>query len=268
MKMETLAYASMRQFSNISLRLESSVVSADHEYVAPPIAAERFVYITQGQACFYINDKQVFAKDRDMVYLPGNMAYHSRWRCQSRFMVVDMLLCDENGANIRIDEAPCVLFNDTNRVYDGLLTELAQKADTIGPFDWLERLYLSLKLLCQIARDTTAIQPDAALIKPGITYLENNFAGDFSVDILADMCALSPGHFRKLFTACKGTTPADYRNRLRVQRAGELLRSGNYTVGEVAELVGVQDLKYFGKLFIRYTGMTPSEFKKKSFEKQ
>ena len=265
MKMETLAYASMRQFSNISLRLESSVVNADHKYIAQPIPAERFVYLTQGEACFYVNEKQVFAKDRDMVYLPGNMAYRSKWQCESHFMVVDMLLCDEEGANIRIGEEPCVLFNDTNRIYDGLLTELAQKANTIGPFDWLERLYLSFKLLCQIARDTTFIQPDEALIQQGITYLENNFASDFSIDILAEMCALSPGHFRKLFSACKGTTPADYRNRLRIQRASQLLRSGNYTVGEVAELVGVHDLKYFGKLFTRYTGMTPSEFKKKSF---
>lgn len=265
MKMETLAYASMRQFSNISLRLESAVVKADHEYIAQPIQSERFVYLTQGEACFLAKDKEIFAKARDMVYLPGDMAYRSKWQCESRFIVVDMLLCDEEGANIRIGEEPCVLFNDTNRIYDGLLMELAQKANTIGPFDWLERLHLSLKLLCEIARDTAAIQTDEALIKQGIAYLENNFAQDFSIDTLAEICAISPGHFRKLFTACKGTTPADYRNRLRIQRASELLRNGQHTVSEVAELVGIHDIKYFSKLFTRYVGLTPSEFKKKSF---
>ncbi|MBR4866291.1 MAG: helix-turn-helix domain-containing protein [Clostridia bacterium] len=49
---------------------------------------------------------------------------------------------------------------------------------------------------------------------------------------------------------------------MRIQRACELLRTGEYTVSEVAELVGISDLKYFSKLFIRYTGMKPSELRK------
>lgn len=263
--MESLAYASIRHFSNIRLRLESCQVKAMHQYVMQPACVERFVYITKGDACFYVNETEVIAKEWDMVYLPRETAYHSQWLRASEFVVVDMQLCDENGASIRFGESPCVLFNDRNRIYDGLLAELAQKADTVGPFDWLERLYLSLKLLCEIARDTTSTESNENLIKPGIAYLENNFAEDFSIDALAEMCALSPGYFRKLFIAAKGTSPSDYRNRLRIRRAGELLRSGSYTIGEVAEQVGVNDIKYFSKLFMRYTGMTPSEFKKKPF---
>lgn len=264
MKMESLAYASMRQISNISLRLEHSRVKADHEYVMQPIQAERLVYITEGEACFFINKKQVFAKSRDMVYLPGDMAYHSKWHRDSNFMVVDMQLCDEGGTTIRFGDEPCVLFNDTNHIYDGLLSQLAKKAATVDPFDWLERLYLSFKLLCEIARDTTSTESNANLINQGVTYLENNFTQNFSVNDLAKMCALSPAHFRKLFHDCKGTTPSDYRNRLRIERASELLRSGDRTVGEVAELVGINDVKYFSKLFIRYTGIKPSESKKKA----
>ena len=261
MKIDSLAYASMRQFSNISLRLDHCQVNENHEYVMKPIHAERLVYITKGAVCFFVNKKQVFAKERDMVYVPGNTAYHSKWQCKSEFMVVDMQLCNEEGVTIRFGEEPSVLFNDKNHIYDGLLLELAKIADTVGPFDWLERLHLSLKLLCQIARDTTA-ETEESSIKQGVTYLENNFMENFYIDDLAQMCALSPGRFRKLFNACKGTSPSDYRNRLRIQRASELLRSGNYTVGEVAELVGVNDIKYFSKLFIRYTGMKPSEVRK------
>lgn len=266
--MESLAYASMRHFSNISLHLESCQVKALHQYAMQPACVERFVYITKGDACFYVNATEMLAKERDMVYLPRNTAYRSKWLRPSEFVVVDMQLCDENGVNIRFGEAPCVLFHDTNRIYDGLLAELAEKADTAGPFDWLERLYLSIKLLCEIARDTASTESNENLIKPGITYLENNYAENFSIDTLAEMCAISPGYFRKLFIAAKGTSPADYRNLLRIQRASELLKSGNYTIGEVAERVGVNDIKYFSKLFVRYVGMTPREFRKKPVGKE
>ena len=183
-------------------------------------------------------------------------------------MVVDMQLCDEKGERIHLDEEPCVLFNDKNHIYDGILISLAKKSNTIGPFDWLERLYLSFKLLCQIARDTTSTEVEDDLIKKGVTYLENNYTQNFNVDILADMCAISPGYFRKLFNECKGTSPTDYRNRLRIQYASELLKKGAHTVGEAAELVGISDIKYFSKLFVRYTGIKPSEFKKQSFIKK
>lgn len=263
MKMETLAYASLQHLSAVSLRLESCQVKALHRYVMEPVSVERFVYITQGEACFFVESKQLRAKERDMVYLPRNTAYQSKWLRESRFVVVDMELCNAEGQAIRFGENPCVLFHDTHHVYDGLLAEMAEKADTTGPFDWLERLSLSFKLLCEMARDTTWTESDEkySRIKRGVVFLENNYAEDFSLEDLADMCALSAGYFRKLFMECKGTSPSDYRNRLRIRRAAELLRTGKYTVSEAAEQVGIRDIKYFGKLFYRYTGLKPSELK-------
>lgn len=267
MKMESLAYASIQQFSKVSLQLHSCEVVAFHQKVMPPADVERFVYITQGEVWFHTETTDFQAKEQDMVYLPRDTAYRSKWLRESRFVVVDLLLCDQEGIGIRFGEAPCVLFHDANHVYDGLLTELAEKAETVGPFDWLERLYLSFKLLCEMARDTATTESEETRIKQGITYLENNYTTDFPIDTLAKACALSPGYFRKLFIACKGTTPSDYRNRLRIRRACELLRSGNCTVGEAAELVGIHDIKYFGKLFNRYTGLKPSELKKNALAK-
>ena len=57
-------------------------------------------------------------------------------------------------------------------------------------------------------------------------------------------------------------TPVEYRNKLRMQKAVTLLKTGAYTVGEAAEAIGMSDLKYFSKLFKRHTGVTPSTMKK------
>lgn len=75
------------------------------------------------------------------------------------------------------------------------------------------------------------------------------------------VCCISESVFRRLFFACKGMSPVDYRNRLRVKKASELLQSGSFTVAEAAEQVGINDLKYFGKLFKRYAAVTPRTIK-------
>lgn len=264
MKMESLAYASVNQLTLDRLHLESCSVKGMHKFVMEPAPVERFVYITRGSVCFSLAEGSLLAGDRDMIYLPRDTAYQSLWQTNADFMVVDLLLQDGEGQDIRFMEVPCVLFHDTHNVYNGLLRELADKVDANGPFDWLERLSLCFRLLCHMARDTNRHESDMALskIQKGITYLENNYCTDFSVDVLAQMCNLSLTCFRRIFLECKGMPPVEYRNRLRIQKASELLRTGRYTVSEVAEQTGINDVKYFGKLFKRYIGMTPSALRK------
>jgi AraC-like DNA-binding protein len=264
MKMESLAYASVDQLKLDKLRLEPSSVKAMHKYEMEPAPVERFVYITRGTVRFFLAEDTLQAGAQDMIYLPRDTAYHSLWQTTADFMVVDLLLQDGEGQDIRFGDNPCILFHDTHRVYDGLLAELANIADANGPFDWLERLSLCFKLLCHMARDTNRYESDAALskIQKAITYLENNYCADFSVDVLADICNLSVSVFRRIFQECKGMSAVEYRNRLRIQKASELLRTGRYTVSEVAEQTGINDVKYFGKLFKRYIGMTPSALRK------
>lgn len=266
MRMKDLAYTCINQLSLQELQILPCTKTASHRYVTQPRPVERFVYITKGKGIFFVSDAQLTAGERDMVYLPGETAYHSEWPVDSEFMVIDLLLQDGEDQPIRFGAEPCILFCDTHGVYRGLLEELAAKSDATGPFDWLERLSLSFRFLCQIARDTnrSELGEQNRKIKAGLTYLQNNFTEDFSVEQLAEMCCLSVGSFRRNFTECVGMSPVEYRNKLRIQKAVTLLKTGEMTVGEVAQAVGIPDLKYFSKLFKRYTGVSPSAVKKDS----
>lgn len=263
MLMDSLAHAAIDCLTLEKLRLESCKVKKLHTFTMYPDSVERFVYITRGEATFYLDQGTLSATARDMIYLPRNTAYLSRWHSDSDFVVVDLILRDGNGQDIRFGERPCVLFHDTHRVYNSLLSELGAKADADGPFDWIERLSLCFKLLCNMARDTNRRELDENFrrIKEGVDYLEGNLDINVSVGELASMCCVSESVFRRLFFACKGMSPVDYRNRLRVKKASELLQSGKYTITEAAEQVGINDLKYFGKLFKRYAGVTPRTIK-------
>ena len=264
MKMDDFAYTAVERLAVVNLRIESTKVPENHRFKMEPADVERFVYIMDGEVCFSVADGELRATCRDMVYLPRNTAYSSKWLSESEFVVVDLSLCDADGKGISFGDAPSVLFRDEFCVYDGLLKNLAEKAEETDPFNWLERTSLCLKLLCDMARDTKMTETDKDFkIRNAVIYLENNFTKDFSVEDLAKMCFLSPTSFRRLFFEYKGMSPVDYRNTLRIRRAAELLKSGKYNASEAAEKVGISDGKYFGKLFSRYIGTTPGAFKKK-----
>lgn len=267
MKMKDLAHTRIDQFSLLELHIAPWSKPANHQYVTPRKPVERFVYVIRGRGIFFLENKELCAGEKEMVYLPGETAYRSHWPEDSEFMVIDLLLHNEQGQPIRFGDTPEILFCDTHGTYRGLLEELAAKSDASGPFDWLEQLSLSFKLLCEMARDTNRSELDAQnrKIKPALTYLQSNFTEDFPVEQLAQLCCLSPGRFRRVFSDCLGMTPVEYRNKLRVQKAVTLLKTGAYTVTEVAEQVGISDMKYFSKLFKRYTGVSPSAVKKHEF---
>lgn len=264
MKMMDLAHTCIDQLSLLELRIKTCRRPAEHQYIMYPAPVERFVYIIKGRGVFYLKDKKLQAGAKDMVYLSGETAYRSHWPEDSEFMVVDLLLHNNEGQPIRFGETPSILFHDSYGAYRGLLEELADKSDATGPFDWLERLSLSFKLLCEMARDTNRSELDAQnrKIKPGLSYLQKNFSENFAVEQLARMCGLSTGCFRRIFSECVGMTPVEYRNKLRMEKAAMLLRTGSCTVGEAGEAVGISDIKYFSKLFKRHTGVSPSVMKK------
>lgn len=268
MLMDSLAHASIDRLTLESMTLKNCTVPALHRYSMQPAEEERFVYITQGEVSFFLEEGELSAKARDMIYLPRNTAYLSQWHSQADFVVVDLLLRDNEGQDIVFGDRPCVLFRDIHCIYDDLLMSLAEKADSTGPFDWLERISLCFKFLCQMARDTNREELDenSRRIKEGLDFLEANYTQDFSMEELASVCCLSPAVFRRNFFACKGMSPVDYRNRLRIRKATELLRSGQYTISEVAEKVGIGDIKYFGKLFKRYAGVNPGMIKRNNFQ--
>lgn len=84
---------------------------------------------------------------------------------------------------------------------------------------------------------------------------------DFSVEKLSLLMAMSrPVLFRK-FKAIAGQSPQQFILQVRLRRAVELLQSGRFNINEVAYECGFSDPKYFGKVFKKFFGTSPSEFK-------
>lgn len=92
-------------------------------------------------------------------------------------------------------------------------------------------------------------------------WLFRNFTGPIQVETLAEQASMSPRTFARRFKVATGETPVSYLHRLRVNAARHLLENELNSVQEICRTVGYDDLAYFRRLFKRYTGASPREYR-------
>jgi len=79
---------------------------------------------------------------------------------------------------------------------------------------------------------------------------------------LARVAALAPASFRRRFTVEVGMPPRYYQLRQRLRQAKHLLMRDDAPIKTVAYELGFSDQLYFSRLFTRYEGISPSEFRR------
>jgi transcriptional regulator GlxA family with amidase domain len=81
-------------------------------------------------------------------------------------------------------------------------------------------------------------------------------------DIARHAC-LEPRTFLRRFVKATGVTPSEYQQRLRVSRAREMLEFSRTSVDEIAASVGYEDVGAFRRVFRKFMGLTPSDYRRK-----
>ncbi len=104
---------------------------------------------------------------------------------------------------------------------------------------------------------------DYERIKPALDLMSERLSDPSLCETeLAAECGYSAGYFRKLFVRCMDMPPSDYLTKRRMERAGDLLRCGLFSVSQTAAQVGYANVSYFSAVFRRTFGVTPGEWKK------
>lgn len=103
-------------------------------------------------------------------------------------------------------------------------------------------------------------QANPAVIKC-VDLIERDYTDRVTMGTLCGITGLSKQHICRLFRASLGARPMEYIAKRRIQAAKELLSGTDMTTEEIAESVGFGSSSYFCKLFKRYEGISPTQFK-------
>jgi len=96
-----------------------------------------------------------------------------------------------------------------------------------------------------------------------IHFIEDNFDSSFSLDELANRCALNSSYFSRSFKEYAGVPLFEYINRLRINRASLLLKSSDMTILDIAFSVGYNNVSFFNRYFKKLKMMSPGEYRRK-----
>lgn len=91
-------------------------------------------------------------------------------------------------------------------------------------------------------------------------YIEQNYRNRITVEELAVRSGYSASHFARVFSKVYNTSPIQYLNQVRIMHAKNLLRTGQYTMAQIAQECGFSNVYYFSRCFKQITGTTPAKW--------
>lgn len=95
-----------------------------------------------------------------------------------------------------------------------------------------------------------------------VLYIRKHLNEAIELEKLAEISCLSKDHFIRLFKKELGTTPLQYINQKKIEKAQLLLITEELAVKEIAFQLAFENYSYFNRLFKKITGVTPQEYRR------
>lgn len=106
-------------------------------------------------------------------------------------------------------------------------------------------------------------QQEDAVIADCQTWIARHYETPSPVQAMIERSGLGERSFTRRFKRATGMAPMTYVHTLRLEESKHLLETGGDPVEAVAEAVGYEDASFFGRLFRRHVGLTPTQYRKR-----
>lgn len=99
-------------------------------------------------------------------------------------------------------------------------------------------------------------------------FAQRNYHKNIRLDDLAERLFLSQKYLSKIFKQHTGMTYNDYKIKIKIEKAKEMLKNKDFNIYKIAENMGYQNTESFIRIFERETGYTPTAYRESARQKQ
>ncbi|TDF98809.1 response regulator transcription factor [Paenibacillus piri] len=150
---------------------------------------------------------------------------------------------------------------DSTGDYNGLAATLDQAFKQISGSNDLDQSKLHLKQFIRIVKSKMEEQSSySLLVKSIVSYIQQHYVTTTLHDI-ADRFSVSAGHISRILKKETGENFVDLLAKARIEASKKLLKSPNYTIVQISEMVGYKEYAYFYQVFKKLEGISPKEYK-------
>jgi AraC-like DNA-binding protein len=125
-------------------------------------------------------------------------------------------------------------------------------------------------LICAITLETAwcyesaGMRPHSNCVDEACRFMEENYREEINIADVVTHLNVSEAYLYKLFETEMGQSPNNFLKTLRLEKASDLLLNSTFSITDIAFASGFSSSQYFTKAFKKYTGKTPSAFKKEA----
>ena len=136
-----------------------------------------------------------------------------------------------------------------------------------SPFHLIGHTWLFLDYFMR-STETVRMKQDGSIrdfyIKEALSFIEQNFQNDISIEDIAACCGLNRSYFGKIFHDTIGRSPQEFLISYRMTKAAELLKITALSIAYIGNAVGYPNQLHFSRAFKNVYGMSPRNWRMKN----
>lgn len=235
----------------------------------------QLLFVASGKTHFYIGGKDQIVTAGHMVLFQPKEEQHYEYFGEDKPEVYWVHFTGSSvkeilrSYDIPLDEH--IFFTGTPAAYTQLFKNMIEEFQTckVGYREMLEMNLRQLFLMIQRTRlekpplVTTAVQQEMDFARQ---YFHEHYNEPINIEEYAQSRHTSISLFMRNFKKVYGVSPKQYILNIRMNNAQNLLESTDYTVAEIAAIVGYDNALYFSRIYHKQKGQAPSDYRKKMKE--
>lgn len=242
-------------------------------------------YLLEGQRYYFIDKQTYLVKAGDVVLIRPNQihktsmaggSYHNRilFQISSRLMDPFLKACGMgNMKDVYAEDAMIISIPDSEqKEFTELIIQIQKEFDD-RPRQYLAGIKLKMaQLLLYLTRyqKKASFQQESQKVQTWkhqkvhevADYLLNHPQSQESLEQLARRFYISKSYLSRIFREITGFSVNEYKNVNRIKRSQQLLIHSEYSVTEISDLMGFENLTYYERVFKKYAGTTPLKYRR------